>query len=663
MKRIHGNGASLGFTNDEIWVGFPPTFHLAMPKLSPKINSYFKPLHSWPLAFVTLTCFLSGCSSTNFQNQIAVNPTPTAGANTPFPDLLNDVGEPVNRGMWALNEGLMVGVIHPTSRIYRKVVPMRARESIQDFSRNITYPGRVVNHMLQGRWDGAGDESLRFVTNSTLGLAGFLDPATKFNIKKSEANFGQTFGTWGWQPKNYLVLPLFGPSDERSATGLIADKVAEPVNYYSPYEVVSPVTTYNRLTDVSDEAKRMLQMDADSYSTSKIAWTYGTKDGVPDLQMRGPIDVPTLQTFGAVKFGPKDPKFLTKSRQMSAKIPSTGRKMKSTYWLQPGPAPLVYISPGLTSHRLSSMSIGLAEQLYQNGYSVVSTTSVFHPEFMSTASSAALPVYPEVDSRDLLVAITETDRALVKKYPNHFTKRAMIGISMGGFMTLRIAANDAQTDLLKFDRYVAINMPVDVRYGVEQLDSFADIPLKWPEDGRQSRVNNTLHKVSYGFMSKKPPEQQVMFDGDESKYLIGLAFRFGLRDIIYDSQSRNDLGVLQAPISSFHREPVYEEIMKYSYRDYFLRFAVPYYQQKGVSMNDLLKEANLRAHANKLRAQSKIRIITNENDFLLQSKDVAWLRSTFPKSRLTVFPEGGHLGNIGEPKVQQVILKGLEGLK
>ncbi|MFN7342720.1 MAG: MlaA family lipoprotein, partial [bacterium] len=79
---------------------------------------------------------------------------PPAGSVTPFPDVLNDAGEPVNRGIWVVNEGLLVGVIHPTAKVYRTVVPSRARESIRDFGRNVTYPGRVVNHMLQGRWDG-----------------------------------------------------------------------------------------------------------------------------------------------------------------------------------------------------------------------------------------------------------------------------------------------------------------------------------------------------------------------------------------------------------------------------------------------------------------------------------------------------------------------------
>lgn len=629
------------------------------------LKSYLNSRRSSFVFLVALVCLLSGCSSPNFQSQLASNSNPTAGANTPLPDLLNDSVEPINRGIWLVNEGLLVGLIHPTARVYRTLVPSRVRGSIQDFGRNVAYPGRVVNHMLQGRWGGAGDETLRFVTNSTVGLAGFFDPATKWNMPKSDANFGQTFGIWGWKQNNYVVLPFFGPSDDRSAIGLVSDKLSEPLNYHPPYDMVNPATTYNRLSDLSEEAKRLLQIDADSYATSRMVWTYSTKDSVPDLEMRAAIDLPTLQTFGAVNFGPQDPKFLIQSREISVRIPSTGRKMTTTYWLQPDPAPLVYITPGLTSHRLSSMSIGLAEKLYQNGYSVVCTTSVFHPDFMNTASTADLPVYPPVDSRDLLVAVTETDRALVKKYPNRFTKRAMLGLSMGGFETLQIAAREDQTksELMTFDRYVAVDVPVDITHGFKELDKLVNAPLKWPEAERQQRVNNTMHKVSYALSNKNKSEQPVMFDGDESKYLIGLTFRVGLRDIIYDSQSRNHMGVLQTPISNWRREPVYNEILKYSLGDYFEKFAVPYYKQKGITRDQLVREVNLKTQSSKLHAQSKVRVIVNENDFLLRPQDITWLRSIFTNSRLTVFPDGGHLGNIGDTKVQEAIMKCLDGLK
>jgi ABC-type transporter lipoprotein component MlaA len=636
-----------------------------MLNLSSKSNSITHCRQLLCLVIVALACFLSACTTSNFQSQMAGKSHPTAGANTPLPDLLNDSGEPVNRGIWMVNEGLLLGVIHPTAKVYRVLVPTRVRESIQDFGRNITYPGRVVNHMLQGRWDGAGNESLRFVTNSTVGLAGFFDPASKWNMPKSDASFGQTLGKWGWKPNHYVVLPFFGPNDERSAVGLVGDKLSEPLNYYPPYGMISPAVTYNYLSDHSENAKRSLQTDADSYATSRIVWTYSAKDGVPDLQVRGPIHLPTLETFGAVKFGPHHPKFLTQSREISVKIPSTGRRMKTSCWLQSKPAPLIYISPGLISHRLSSMSVGLAELLYEKGYSVVSTSSVFHPEFMSTASTAALPVYPPVDCHDLLTAITETDRVLTEKYPNRITKRAMIGLSMGGFMALQIAAREShlKTEFMTFDRYVAMDMPVDIMHGFKQLDSYADAPLKWPEAERQQRVNNTMHKVSYAVLRKNKLEQPVIFDGDESKYLIGLAFRLGLRDIIYESQSRHDLGVLQTPISTWRRQPVYDEILKYSLGDYFERFAVPYYGKKGISKDQLVKQVNLKTQASQLRAQSKVRVIINENDFLLRSEDVSWLRSTFSKSHLTVFPDGGHLGNIADPRVQEALMRALDGLK
>jgi hypothetical protein len=216
---------------------------------------------------------------------------------------------------------------------------------------------------------------------------------------------------------------------------------------------------------------------------------------------------------------------------------------------------------------------------------------------------------------------------------------------------------------MTFDRYVAMDMPVDIMHGFKQLDSYVDAPLKWPEADRQQRVNNTMHKVSYAVLRKNKLEQPVIFDGDESKYLIGLAFRLGLRDIIYESQSRNDLGVLQTPVSTWRRQPVYDEILKYSLGDYFERFAVPYYEKKGIRKDQLAKEVNLKTQGSKLRSQSKVRVIINENDFLLRSEDVSWLRSTFSKSHLTVFPDGGHLGNIGDPRVQQALIKALDGLK
>jgi hypothetical protein len=138
-----------------------------------------------------------------------------------------------------------------------------------------------------------------------------------------------------------------------------------------------------------------------------------------------------------------------------------------------------------------------------------------------------------------------------------------------------------------------------------------------------------------------------------------------LRDIIYSSQRRNNQGVLQQPIHNFRREPVYQEILQYSYEDYFEKFAIPYYEAHGLGMNapETLETAgDLRTYDAGLRANPDIRVIVNENDFLLADEDLAWLRATFTPEQLTVFNRGGHLGNLVNPTVQKTILGALAGL-
>jgi len=171
---------------------------------------------------------------------------PTAGVSTPpaaqtvvLPASVPDPIEPFNRAMWAFNQELMSGVIKPTSRLYRFIVVKPVRTGLGNMGKNLTYPDRVINNLLQRNWSGARDESYRFLYNTTVGVAGFWDVATKWKIPKSEADFGQTFGQWGWKPNCYIMLPIFGPSNDRDVLGLGADTAANPLLYISPYEFVA----------------------------------------------------------------------------------------------------------------------------------------------------------------------------------------------------------------------------------------------------------------------------------------------------------------------------------------------------------------------------------------------------------------------------------------
>jgi ABC-type transporter lipoprotein component MlaA/pimeloyl-ACP methyl ester carboxylesterase len=574
--------------------------------------------------------------------------------------------EPLNRGFWAVNHGLLVAVVQPTSRVYRSVMPSPARRSIRDFTRNITYPGRCLNHLLQGRWSGAGDESLRFLCNTTAGVGGLLDVASRWNLPKSEADFAQTFGRWGWQPRTYIMLPLLGPSDDCHAAGWVSDQAAEPWNYAVPYRYLDYATYYNELTDEVEEAVRFINSDADPYATSKYTWSYTSRFSPPDWQRRtSKQDLSTLQTLGVARITCRDPDFAQRGREMSVRLPSTGRNLLCNVWLQPASAPLVYVAPGIGSHRLALTTLSLAENLYRNGFSVVTTTSVFHPEFMERASTTELPAYPPVDCHDLLVGLTAIDRALEKAHPGMLEKRALVGFSTGGFEALYLAAREKlqEPGLLRFDRYVAIDVPVDLQRSYTCIDRFSNAAQAWPPGERQFLANNALHKVSMLATMPATASTDLPFDDVESKYLIGLTFRLVLLDSIFSSQSRHDLGVLHTPLSRWRREPRYQEILGYSYRDYFRQFVFPYYHQKGIEPCDFSREGSLMTYTNHLRSQPKIRVIINRNDFLLSPADITWLQATLGQTRLKIFPDGGHLGNLASEPMQKAVIEAMHGLK
>ncbi len=584
--------------------------------------------------------------------------------------------------MWAFNRGIMTGVIKPTSRVYRIVVVKPVRTGIGNFGRNLTYPGRLINNLLQGNWSGARDESYRFACNTTVGVAGFFDIGNKWKIPKSDADFGQTFGQWGWKPQCFIMLPILGPSNERDTLGFAADTAANPLLYIAPYDFdannpltyLGPYTyftyavMYNNLTDSVGEYVRFSQAEMDPYSKIQYAWTFARSSRGADFQVMGKQDAPSLETLGSVSFSYKDPEFPSHGKTRSVLIPATGRKLKFTFWLQPGNAPVVYLVPGLGSHRLAQSSLALAELVYSNGFSAVCVSSAFNSEFMEHAATAAMPAYLPVDGHDVHVALTEIDRRLRVLYPDRLGGKALMGYSMGALHSLYVAANEPtnQSRLIKFDRCVAINSPVRLLHGISKLDEFYRAPLEWPGVERTDKIENTFLKVAALSKSTLAPQTALPFSAIESKFLIGLTFRFILQDVIFSSQRRNNQGVLQHPISNLRRTPVYQEIRQFSYQDYFEKFVIPYYQTRDMASpaaEALEKAGDLRTYAAGLRANPNIRIIVNQNDFLLADEDLAWLHATFTGKQLKVFEQGGHLGNLFEPAVQQTILESLGGLK
>lgn len=137
-----------------------------------------------------------------------------------------------NRFMFQFNDKMYFWIMKPVARGYGKVVPEKGRIAINRFFKNLGFPIRFVNNVLQGKFKYAGVETLRFLVNSTVGILGFFDPASiRLNLQAHEEDFGQTLGRYGAGEGFPVVLPFLGPSNLRDIFGMIPDFFLNPVAY------------------------------------------------------------------------------------------------------------------------------------------------------------------------------------------------------------------------------------------------------------------------------------------------------------------------------------------------------------------------------------------------------------------------------------------------
>jgi phospholipid-binding lipoprotein MlaA len=146
---------------------------------------------------------------------------------------VNDPIEPINRGIFAINELIDTILVKPIVITYNAVLPKPIRTGISNVFSNLDDVFIGANHALQGRGKDAGTSFGRVLINSTVGLGGLIDIASLNGLQKGEGDFGQTLGVWGVGAGPYIVLPLLGPSNARDTVGRAARIASDPRTYMS----------------------------------------------------------------------------------------------------------------------------------------------------------------------------------------------------------------------------------------------------------------------------------------------------------------------------------------------------------------------------------------------------------------------------------------------
>jgi phospholipid-binding lipoprotein MlaA len=140
-----------------------------------------------------------------------------------------DPFEPMNRKVAGLNDTLDDAVMKPVAHGYQAVTPEWMRAGVRNFFNNLSDVWSTVNNGLQGKGHDTAESLMRVVVNTTAGVGGVFDVATKIHLERHPEDFGQTLGVWGVGPGPYLVLPIFGPSTIRDTAGLGLDLTTDPL--------------------------------------------------------------------------------------------------------------------------------------------------------------------------------------------------------------------------------------------------------------------------------------------------------------------------------------------------------------------------------------------------------------------------------------------------
>jgi phospholipid-binding lipoprotein MlaA len=140
--------------------------------------------------------------------------------------------EPLNRVFFEFNDKLYFWVLKPVKTGYSYVIPAELRECIGNFFNNLAAPIRLINNLLQGKFEDAGVVFMRFVINSTFGVYGLADVALQeYNLEPRLADLDQTLGAYGLGEGVYICWPVLGPSNIRHSIGLAGDAFASPAIY------------------------------------------------------------------------------------------------------------------------------------------------------------------------------------------------------------------------------------------------------------------------------------------------------------------------------------------------------------------------------------------------------------------------------------------------
>ena len=333
-------------------------------------------------------------------------------------------------------------------------------------------------------------------------------------------------------------------------------------------------------------------------------------------------------------------------------------RLEYSYRLQKGPAPLIFLIAGTGGFHNTGKNLPLLKAFHQAGFHVVGLTSPTHSQFVVAASTTGVPGHQVNDAKDLYRVMQQIRDAIGRKA--EVTTYNMAGYSLGATNAAFVAELDSREGVFNFDRVLMINPPLSIYSSISKLDRMLQ-NIPGGLDNFDQYFNNIVAAITGAYKQSSTVEfsPDLVFEAfkdnpptrEELGALIGVAFRLASSALIFTADQRTDFGFLKPANVHFTRNSSLSEYgpvsIRVGFTDYYHEFFWPFYEPDypDESRDSFVRLHSLYAIEDYLRNADHIAVFHNQDDVILATGEIDFFPEVFG-DRATIFPRGGHLGNM-----------------
>ncbi len=332
--------------------------------------------------------------------------------------------------------------------------------------------------------------------------------------------------------------------------------------------------------------------------------------------------------------------------------------LRCSYVCQKQKAPLVFLIAGTGASHQAPKVVAMMKALYQAGFHVVTLSSPTHPNFIISASHSHVPGDLTEDAADLYWIMENVWSKL--KEDIEVSEFYLGGYSLGGTQAAFVAKLDEERKTFNFRKVLMVNPAVNLYNSVSQIEGLLN-RIPGGEQNIARFFNDTINKFtvffSRGQFVKFNDEflyaayKEKLFTPEEAGGMIGVVFRFSSAAMIFDSDVMTNGGYVVPKNRTLTATDSLTEYFRVcahlSFLDYFNEYFYPHFLRKrpGLTKEALIAAESLKSIEGYLKSSPKFGVMTNENDFILATGELEYLRQLFG-DRAKIYPRGGHMGNL-----------------